>query len=46
MCHQGIGSSLADSDLRALTSFLEDFSIRSLLPHLETRMRTLYHQVA
>ena len=42
---QGIGSALSSEDLKGISQILEEFVVRALLPHLESRVRILYHQV-
>lgn len=42
---QGLGSNLSASNVKSLSRFVEDFAVRSLLPHMETRLRRLHQQV-
>lgn len=43
---QGYGASLSTSDMEGVARFLEEFTVRVLLPHLEVRVRNLNHQVS
>ena len=40
-----LGAALSDADLQGINQFLHDFAVRSLLPALEQRVRSLNHQV-
>ncbi len=40
-----LGAGLSVRDLEGLAAFMQAFVVRSLLPHLEMRVRTLNHQV-
>ncbi len=42
---QGMGAALGSADLAAVRRFLEEFTVRSLLPHLEARLRAVNFQV-
>ena len=42
---QGLGAALSSTNLQDLAAFVEDFAVRALLPAMETRLRTLNHQV-
>ena len=42
---QGLGAALSSADLAAVRRFLEEFTVRSLLPHLEARLRAVNFQV-
>jgi hypothetical protein len=42
---QGIGALLTEGNVKSISTFLEEFSTRSLLPNLEARVRLLHHQV-
>ena len=42
---QGLGAGLSKGDLDGVARFLEDFTVRALLPHMEARIRVLNHQV-
>ncbi|KAK9823583.1 hypothetical protein WJX72_003982 [[Myrmecia] bisecta] len=41
----GLGARLTSADVDSISKFLEDFTVRALLPHLEGRVRGLNHQV-
>lgn len=43
---QGYGASLSTADMEGVAKFLEEFTVRVLLPHLEVRVRNLNHQVS
>ncbi len=42
---QGLGALLTEGNVQSITTFLEEFSTRSLLPNLEARVRLLHQQV-
>ena len=42
---QGLGAALGGADLASVRRFLEEFTVRSLLPHLEARLRAVNFQV-
>lgn len=41
----GYGASLSPADVDGIAKFLEEFTVRLLLPYLELRVRNLNHQV-
>ena len=41
----GYGACLSTTDMQGVSTFLEEFTVRVLLPHLEVRVRNLNHQV-
>lgn len=42
----GYGASLSPADVDGIAKFLEEFTVRMLLPYLEVRVRNLNHQVS
>ena len=42
----GYGASLSPADVDGIAKFLEEFTVRVLLPYLEVRVRNLNHQVS
>lgn len=42
---QGLGSALSDRDVDSVKAALEEFMVRSLLPALQQRVRSLHFQV-
>ena len=43
---QGLGAALTDGDVESIRAALEAFLIRSLLPALQSRVRSLHFQVS
>lgn len=43
---RGLGSALSQSDAEGLSKFVHELAVRSLIPHLEGRIRSLSQQVA